>query len=326
MTARSQLDIHAEITNKLIAAIEANPAEPQLPWRKSTHPLWLPVNALTAKRYNGVNIISLWLTSINAGYATPFWATYRQWAELGAQVKRGAKASIIVFYKQYDADPNPDDPGDDGKRRVARASWVFNCDQVEGYVPPSPPQFQPLGPVERIERADRFLAATGAHVVHGGEQAFYRPSTDTIYMPDEERFTGTATMTRSEGYFATLAHETIHWTSAAHRLNRQLAKRFGDDQYAAEELVAEIGCAYMCAELGITQSLRPDHAQYLAHWLKLLKNDDRAIFTAAARASEAVTYLHGLQPPGSAPDAIPVAPLAAAIATSAVTTTAGAAP
>lgn len=282
-------------TNKLIAATEANPGEPALPWRKSGNPLWLPVNALTGKRYNGINVISLWVAAATAGYAAPIWATYRQWVQLDAQVRKGEKASPIVFYKQYTTDPDPDDEEDDGKRRVARASWVFNCTQVDGYTVPASPE--PLGPIERILEADRFFAATGAKVVHGGEEAFYRPSTDTIHMPDEQLFSGTATMTRSEAYFSVLGHEHIHWTSARHRLNRELGKRFGDYQYTVDELIAEIGTCVLCAELQITPDVRPDHAQYLAHWLKLLKNDHRAIFTAAARASEAVSYLKGLQPP-----------------------------
>ena len=182
-------------------------------------------NALTGKRYNGINIISLWVAAETAGYAAPLWATYRQWQQLDAQVRKGEKASLVVFYKQYDTDPDPDDPEDDGKRRVARASWVFNCAQVEGYTPPPAPE--PLGPIQRIFDADRFFAATGARIVHGGEEAFYRPSTDTIHMPDEGLFTGTATMTRSEAYFAVLGHEHIHWTGHGSRLDRNLAKRFG---------------------------------------------------------------------------------------------------
>ena len=203
--AKPRRDIHAEVTNNLIAAMEANPGEPVLPWRKSAGALWLPVNALTGRHYNGINVISLWVAAETAGYAAPVWATYRQWAEQGAQVRKGEKASIVIFYKQYTSEPDPDDEDDDGTRRVARASWVFNCAQVDGYTPPDAPE--PLGPIERIERADRFFAATGARIAHGGEQAFYRPSTDTIHMPDESLFTGTATMTRSESYFAVLAHE-----------------------------------------------------------------------------------------------------------------------
>ena len=289
-------DIHAEITNQLIAAIEADPGQPSMPWRRSSGPLFMPVNASTGNAYNGINIVSLWVSAEARGFATPTWATYRQWADLGAQVRKGEKSSLVIFYKEYDTDPNPDDADDDGKRRVARASYVFNASQVDGFALPGAPE--PLGPVERIAAADRFIANTGARIEHGGERAFYRPSTDHIQMPDEGLFCGTDTMSRSEGYFATLVHELTHWTSPGHRLARDLGKRFGDSAYAAEELVAEIGSAFLCAELGITQDTRPDHAQYLAHWLKLLKDDSRAIFTAAAKASEAVAYLKRLQPPG----------------------------
>lgn len=296
MTPRSRQDVHAEITNKLVAAIEANPGEPILPWRKSGKPLWLPGNALTGKRYNGINIISLWVAAETAGYSAPLWATYRQWQQLDAQVRKGEKVALVVFYKQYDAEPDPNDPRDDGKRRVARASWVFNAAQVDGYMPPPLPE--PRGPIQRILDADHFFAAIGARIVHGGEEAYYRTSTDTIHMPDENLFTGTSTMTRSEGYFAVLGHEHIHWTGHSSRLDRKLAQRFGKAERAAEELVAEIGAAFLCAELGITQDVRPDHAQYLAHWLPLLKDDPKAVF-AAARASEAVNYLKGLQMPPS---------------------------
>jgi hypothetical protein len=172
---------------------------------------------------------------------------------------------------------------------------VLNGDPIDPYAPP--PQPEPLGPIQRIFDADRFFAVTGARIVHGGQEAYYRPSTDTIHMPDEALFTGTTTMTRSEAYFAVLGHEHIHWTGHGSRLDRNL-KRFGKAERAAEELVAEIGSAFLCAELGITQDVRPDHAQYLASWLQLLKDDPKAIFAAAARASEAVSYLNGLQHPG----------------------------
>lgn len=294
--AATRRDIHAEITSQLIAAIEADPGNPSMPWRRSSGPLFMPVNALTGNAYNGINVVSLWVSAECRGYSAPVWATYRQWSQLDAQVRKGERSSLVIFYKEYETDPNPADESDDGKRRVARASWVFNASQVDGYAAPEAPEL--LGPIERIAAADRFITATGARIEHGGERAFYRPSTDHIQMPDEGLFCGTDTMSRGEGYFATLVHELTHWTSPGHRLARDLGKRFGDARYAAEELVAEIGSAFLCAELGITQDTRPDHAQYLAHWLKLLKDDSRAIFTAAAKASEAVTYLKQLPPPG----------------------------
>jgi len=300
MSARHQVqsqrrDIHAEITAQLIASMEADPGRPALPWRRSSAPLFIPQNALTGKIYNGINIVSLWVTAEARGYASPVWATYRQWSEMDCQVRKGERSSLVVFYKEYETDPNPDDDADDGKRRVARASFVFNASQVDGYTLPDPPK--PLGPIERIEAADRFIRNTGARIEHGGDRACYRPSTDTIHMPDEGLFCGTETMSRSESYYAVLAHETIHMSGSEKRLNRTFGKRFGDAAYAAEELVAEIGSAFLCAELGITQDTRPDHAQYLVNWLALLKSDSRAIFTAAAKASEAVAYLKGLQPP-----------------------------
>jgi len=288
-------DIHADITGKLIAAIEADPGRPSLPWRRSSRPLFMPENALTRKAYNGINIVSLWVAAECLGYNAPVWATYRQWSELGAQVRKGEKSSLVVFYKEYDADPNPDDASDDGKRRVARASYVFNASQVDGYTLPEAPVS--LGPIERLDAVDRFVTATGARIEHGGERAFYRPSTDHIQMPDEGLFCSTGSMTRSEGYYATLTHELTHWSGASTRLGRDMGKRFGDAAYAAEELVAEIASAFLCCELGITQDCRPDHAEYLAQWLTLIKNDARAIFTAAAKASEAVAYLKRLQPP-----------------------------
>jgi antirestriction protein ArdC len=159
-----------------------------------------------------------------------------------------------------------------------------------GFEPPAKPD--PLPPIERLAAAERFFAATAADVRHGGDRAYYNRAGDFIQMPDEALFTGTATMTRSEGYYATLGHEHIHRTGAEARLNRNFGKRFADDAYVAEELVAEIGSAFLCAELGISQDVRPDHAHYLAHWLQLLKSDSRA---TSPRAAEAVDYLKTLQ-------------------------------
>jgi antirestriction protein ArdC len=282
-------DVYSEITSQLIAAIEANPGKPQLPWRKSAGALFTPVNAVTKNSYNGINILSLWVSAEVKGFSSAAWATYRQWSEIGAQVRKGEKASTVIFYKKFEAEPNPDDAGDDGKRRVARASSVFNASQVDGNEAEASPE--PLGPIERIAAADAFVGATGARIEHGGDRAFFRSSTDHIQMPSEDAFCGTATLSRDQGYYATLLHELTHWSGAKHRLNREFGKRFGDRAYAAEELVAEIGAAFLCAELQITQHLRPDHAQYLTQWLELLKGDSRAIFTAAAKASEAASYL-----------------------------------
>lgn len=293
-STKPRRDLHAEITAKIISAIEKDPGRPQLPWRTSGMPLWLPENAHSKKLYNGINVVMLWAAADMRGFTTPIWATYRQWAELGCQVSKGAKSELVIFYKEFDAEPDPDDASDDGKRRVARASYVFNCAEVEGFTPPDAPER--LGPIERISAADRFISATAARVEHGGERAYYRPATDHIQMPDEALFCGTDTMNRNEAYYAVLLHELTHWTAHAKRCDRQLDKRFKTKAYAAEELVAEIGAAILCAEIGVMQDTRADHAQYIATWLELLRSDSKAIFTAAAKASQAVAYLKTLQP------------------------------
>lgn len=291
-------DIYAEITQKIIAAIEVDPGDPQLPWRRPGRPLWLPRNALTRKSYNGINVITLWAAAEVRGFEHSVWATYKQWAQQGCQVKRGAKAEMIVFYKSFETDPDPDVEGDDGRRRVARVSHVFNASDVDGFeVPPLP---EPLPPIDRLEAADHFIRNTGIRIVHEGDRAFYCPSTDTVTMPTEDLFCGTDTMTRTEGYYCVLGHECCHATGHPTRLNRDLTGRFGSNAYAAEELVATIGEAFLCAELHITPETRPDHAQYLASWLRLLRNDRKAIFTAAARAAEAVQWLKDRQLAGLA--------------------------
>jgi antirestriction protein ArdC len=146
-----------------------------------------------------------------------------------------------------------------------------------------------------LEQAEAFVAATGASISHGGGRAFYRPATDSIQLPPREAFVGSPTSTPAEAYYSTLLHELTHWTSAPSRCNRELGKRFGDDAYAIEELVAELGTAFLCADLGITDEPRADHAQYLAAWLSILKADKKAIFTAASKASEAAAFLAALQ-------------------------------
>lgn len=291
MTANvsTKRDVHAEVTAKIVAAIEANPGQPQMPWHRPTAPMVLPFNIQSSNAYQGINIISLWVAAEQAGYQSNIWGTYKQWQANGCQVRKGEKASLVVFYKEYDAEPDPNAADDDGRRRVAKASFAFNAEQVDGFTPPPSPV--DLGPIARITAVDAFVAATGADIRHGGYMACYRPASDHIQMPAEGQFIGTTTMDRSESYFAVLLHELTHWSGVPKRLDRQFGVRFGDHAYAIEEMVAELGAAMLCAELGITSEPRLDHAQYIGHWLSILKSDNRAIFAAAAKASEAVRFL-----------------------------------
>lgn len=285
-----RFDIHQHITDQIITAIEQGPGDFQLPWHAKGC-ISRPVNVSSAKPYQGVNILSLWAASQQHGYTSALWGTYRQWADAGAHVRKGEKCSYIVFYKELKlADADETESGEAETRLFARASPVFAAEQVDGY---DMPVIQSGPGIEPIEAVDRLVKATGADIHHGGARAYYRPSTDTIQLPAKTDFTGTTTSSAQEAYYSTLLHELTHWTSASHRCDRQLGKRFGDDAYAMEELIAELGAAFLCADLGITQEPRVDHAQYLASWLNVLKADKRALFTAASAASKAAEFLKG---------------------------------
>jgi antirestriction protein ArdC len=243
----------------------------------------------------------LWCAAQANSYADARWATYRQWAALGAQVRKAERGTLVLFYKELprSARPGAQSGGDaetaDGAPFVARAAHVFNAAQVDPALPSAdapahdavfdlPPAF------------DAFVASTGAAIRHGGARACYIPSTDAIHLPARSAF-GTA-----EGYTGTLAHELVHWSGAPHRLARDLTGRFGTRDYAAEELVAELGAAFVLAELGIARTPHPDHAAYCAAWAPLLRGDPRALGHAAAHASRAAEYLAGLPlNPGQAP-------------------------
>ena len=225
------------------------------------------------------------------GYASPIWMTFKQAGELGGYIRKGEHGSLVVYADKY-TKTETDENGDEIEKKIAfmKGYTVFNVEQIEGlpahyYAKPEPPP-----PVARIERAEAFFAATGAIVKHGGGRAFYSPALDFIGMPPRESFGS------PESYCGTMAHELTHWTAHPSRLARELGKRFGDHAYAAEELVAEMGAAFLCADLVITPEVGEDHAQYLATWLTVLKKDNRAIFTAAAQAQRAADFLRGLQP------------------------------
>jgi antirestriction protein ArdC len=206
---------------------------------------------------------------------------------LGAQVRKGERCSPVVFWKISDKeaqDGDEDGVEDDRRSRVfARGYSVFNAAQVDGYAAPALPV---LPEVERIDHAEAFFAATGIEVRHGGARAYYRPGEDRVQMPPFAAFRDAV------AYYATLAHEATHATGHASRCARDLKGRFGEEAYAAEELVAELGAAFLCAGLALVTEPRPDHAAYVASWLKVLRGDKRAIFTAAAKAQAAADWMH----------------------------------
>ena len=290
-----RLDIYQRITDKIVSAIERGAGEFKLPWHHAAGSILRPVNIASKKPYRGVNVVALWAYAEEFGYSSGTWGSYKQWSAAGAQVRKGEKAAFVVFYKELEvaADPETGDAGT-ATRLFARATPVFAAEQVDGYQAPVI-DAPPVTVIPPIEQAEAFVAAAGATIHHGGGRAYYRPSTDSIHLPPREAFIGTPTSAPAESYFSTLCHELCHWTSRENRCNRQLGKRFGDQAYAMEELVAELGAAFLCADLQMGDEPRPDHAQYLASWLAVLKADKKAIFTAASKASEAAAFLAALQ-------------------------------
>lgn len=290
-TARKpRVDVHQQVTAQIVKSIEEGVGKWKMPWHNGGAALTIPENVDTKNRYNGINILALWVAGMSRGYVRGTWGTYRQWQNQGAQVRKGEKSSIVVFYKELPAkEGEPEDSG----RMMARASAVFNAEQVDGYEAPALPDED--GDVPRLQRVERFIDCTRADIRIGGGRAYYRRSEDYIQMPKAGRFQGSKTSSAGDTYYQTLLHELCHWTGFESRCDRTMQKRFGDAAYAMEELVAELGSAYLCAELGISQEPRADHAEYIANWLQVLKNDNRAIFTAASQASKATAYLHAMQ-------------------------------
>lgn len=290
----TRADIHERVTAEIIKRLE----EGVTPWtqgwtNQGTRPS-MPLRH-NGERYHGINVILLWITALEHGYASPHWMTYKQAEEYGGQVRKGEKGTTVVHAgtatRGSDNEQTPND--NDGKVETfpyLRSYSVFNAAQIDGLpekflITPEP------GPMERAEQRiheiDALFTATGADIRHGGDRAFYRPATDHIQMPLFNAFDS------PENYYHTLAHELSHWTSHATRLDRSFdTKRFGDDGYAMEELVAEISAVFICAELGIGGDNIGNHASYLSAWLAILKSDKRAIFTAASYAQKAADFVH----------------------------------
>ena len=295
--SESKSDVFKSITAKIVAGIEAGAGEFVMPWHGGIVPPVFPVNAATDKPYHGVNVLALWVDAILKRYICGYWASYRQWQNLGAQVRKGEKGSVIVFWKKLERqdDAKAVETEGDQPRFVARASYVFNAEQVDGWQPPSPKQ---QSEVTINEQVAAFIQATGADVRHDAYMARYRRDVDRIEVPAPELFISSSTSSPTEAYHAVLLHELTHWSGAPHRLDRQFGRRFGDRAYAFEELVAELGAAFLCSAFRIAIEPRPDHAAYVSSWLEILDRDTKAIFTAASKAQEAVEYLMQLAAAG----------------------------
>ena len=287
-------DIYQRITDQIVAELEKGVRPWTTPWtvEHSAGRITRPLRG-NGVVYQGINVLMLWSAAMAKGYAAPIWMTFKQAQGLGAHVRKGEEGSLVVYADKIIRTETDAQTGEEAERAIPfmKGYTVFNVEQIEGlpehfYSKPAPR----TETVHRIERAEGFLAATGADVRHGGNRAYYNIAQDVVQMPPFESFRD------AESYYATRAHETTHWTRHPSRLDRDFGrKRFGDDGYAMEELVAELGSAFLSADLELTPEVREDHAAYIASWIEVLKNDKRAIFTAASHAQRAADFLHGFQ-------------------------------
>ena len=292
-------DIHQEITDKIILMLEDLPEDGFEAPFASLAAQGLPINAVTKDPYQGINVPSLWIDQQIKQYTSTHWATFKQWQSIGANVRRGEKASIIVFYKSLKVrEETPDGESELKNIPMLRHFTVFNADQVDGYDNAEANTTKPHDDlVTRIERAEQFCKHTGADIRTGGQGAYFSPAGDYVNMPQSCAFHDTAKATATEGYYSVLFHELTHWTGGSKRLDRtQKGFEQSRTDYAFEELIAELGSAFLCSHLNITQSVREDHAHYIKSWLKALKNDKKFIFRAAADASRATEFLIKSQP------------------------------
>ena len=294
MAKTPRVDVYTRVTNRIVEQL-SNGVKPWLkPWNaehaagRITRPL-----RSNGEPYRGINVLMLWDAAESHGFTCPIWMTFQQALQFGGHVKKGEHSTPVVYASTF-TKPETNDAGEeiDATIPFLKQYSVFNAEQCESL----PERFrkmqqEPNSSIERVAQADGFFRNTGAVIQEGGNLACYIVSQDVIRMPRLETFRD------AESHAATTAHELCHWTKHSSRLDRDLGrKRFGDAGYAMEELVAELGAAFLCADLAITPEDREDHASYIATWLKVLADDKRAIFSAASHAGKAVDFLHSLQP------------------------------
>ena len=270
--------VYQQVTDKIIAELESG----KLPsWVKNwSGGAGSDCNVISKKTYSGINTIILGMS----GFKSPYWATYKQWLSIGAKINKDQFSNYqsIVFYAPVKTAKKQDNEDTQQVYKLMRYFRVYNAEQVTGFAAPVLPVQRVFNDVASIEA---LTVKSGAQLQFGGDRAYYSPSHDYIAMPHKTQFNSEAS------YYATLLHELAHWSGHKSRLDRDLSGRFGNEAYAAEELIAELSAAFLCARYSITGELR--HASYIASWLRVLKNDNKAIFKAAALAQKSADYLAG---------------------------------
>lgn len=281
-------DLYQDVTDRIVAQLETGTVPWTRPWNARGSGLPLRHNGVP---YRGINVIMLWMSAAAGGYTNPTWLTYRQAVALGGQVRKGERGTVVCYTNQIIA-KYEDDAGEEATRRIPflKSYTVFNAEQVDGLpvgwgLPNPAVDAVELDEGARVAHVDDFWSRVPMKLTHGGERAYYMPSRDEVRMPDWSAFLS------APQYYSTLAHEAAHWTGHKDRLDRLKGGIFGSQEYAAEELVAELGAAMMNGALGVSAQPRDDHASYIANWLRALKNDKRWIFRAATAAQAAANYL-----------------------------------
>ena len=277
--SKTKTDIYQTVTDSIIAALETGVKPWACPWQRTPGMSGLPSNYATGMAYSGMNIMLLWISASEQGFNDSRWMTYKQAKAEGGQVRKGEHGTTAIFYTTLEKE---NDDGETDYIPMLKTFTVFNVEQIDG-LPLSDEAVFPAETFEPIPQAEALFRNSGATIIEKGQNAFFAPSTDEIHLPDRRLFSDAA------NFYASGLHELIHWSGGKSRLNREMKGKFGSEGYAFEELIAELGSAFLMADLGIAGEVQ--HESYIASWLKALKNDKRYIFKTASAASKAHRYL-----------------------------------
>ncbi|EPU4319903.1 ArdC family protein [Escherichia coli] len=277
--SKTRTDIYQTVTDSIITALETGVKPWACPWQRVPGMSGLPSNYSTGAAYTGINIMLLWCSASEQGFSDSRWMTYKQSQAEGGQVRKGECGTTTIFYSTLEKE---NDAGEIEHIPMLKTFIVFNVEQIDGLLLTT----EAVSPVETFDplpQAENLFRNSGANIIEKGQNAFFRPSTDEVWLPERRLFADAA------NFYATGLHELVHWSGAKSRLNREMKGRFGSEDYAFEELIAELGSAFLMADLGIEGEVQ--HESYIAAWLTALKNDKRYIFKAASAASKAHRYL-----------------------------------
>lgn len=277
--SKSRTDIYQTVTDSIIAALEAGVKPWSCPWQRVPGMSGLPSNYATGAAYSGMNIMLLWSSASEQGFKDSRWMTYKQAKAEGGQVRKGEHGTTAIFYTTLEKE---NDDGETDYIPMLKTFTVFNVEQIDG-LPLTMETVSPEATFDPLPQAENLFRKSGANIIEKGQNAFFSPSNDEVWLPERHLFSDAA------NFYATGLHELMHWSGGKSRLNREMKEKFGSEGYAAEELVAELGSAFLMADLGIVGEVQ--HESYIASWLKALKNDKRYIFKAASAASKAHRYL-----------------------------------